>query len=338
MKKIKEKKISLVTGGAGFIGSHIADQLLAMNHKVIILDDLSGGFVRNVNKKAIFIKGSINDNRLVASIFEKYPISYVFHFAAYAAEGLSHFIRKYNYENNLVGSVNLINESIRHEIERFVFASSIAVYGTNRTPMTEELFPMPEDPYGIAKYAIELDLKSAHEMFGMDYTIFRLHNVYGERQNHGDPYRNVIGIFINNIMKGKPMKIFGDGKQTRAFTYIGDVASHIAKSVEMKKTKNEIFNIGSEKPLTVLKLAKAIRKIIGEKAQIEFLLPRNEVMHAFCSHKKIRKVIRFEKSTRLEDGIGKMIAYSKKIGPANPKKFKNIEISRNLPPSWNKLV
>jgi UDP-glucose 4-epimerase len=334
---MKKRKISLVTGGAGFIGSHVADCLLEMGHQVIVLDDLSGGARGNVNKKCLFVKGSVTDEKLLEKIFKENKIDYVFHLAAYAAEGLSHFIRKFNYENNLIGSINLINLSIEHNIKRFVFTSSIAVYGKNQTPMVESLEPRPEDPYGIAKYAIELDLRAAHEMFGLDYTIFRPHNVYGERQNHGDPYRNVLGIFINNIMKGKPVTIFGDGKQTRAFTYIDDVAPYIARSVEIEKTKNEIYNIGADKPYTVLELAEAIGEAMKARSKIKFLPPRNEVVHAYSDHAKIRKAFSIKNTTDLATGIKKMAAWSKKRGPMDPKKFDNVEIMKNMPASWKKI-
>lgn len=335
---MQRKKISLVTGGAGFIGSHVADHLLHMGHKVIVLDDLSGGFRENVHKNCFFIKGSILDEKLLDKIFRENKVGYIFHLAAYAAEGLSHFIRKFNYENNLIGSINLINHAVEHDVKRFVYTSSIAVYGSNQTPMLETLVPQPEDPYGIAKYAIELDLKAAHEMFGLEYTIFRPHNVYGERQNHGDPYRNVLGIFINNIMQNKPLTIFGDGKQTRAFTYINDVAPHIAKSVEIEKAKNQIFNIGADKPYTVLELAKIVGEAMGVKVKIKFLPDRNEVVNAYSSHIKARKFFNFKNAVDLKTGIKKMVKWSKGKGPMSAKKFKNIELTKNMPPSWKKLT
>lgn len=335
---MKKKKTSLVTGGAGFIGSHVADSLIRKGHRVIVLDDLSGGFWENINPKAKFYKGSITNEKLLDKIFAENEIDYVFHLAAYAAEGLSHFIRKFNYENNLIGSMKLINRAVRNKVKHFVFTSSIAVYGTNQTPMAETLVPQPEDPYGIAKYAVEMDLKAAYEMFGLAYTIFRPHNVYGERQNHGDPYRNVLGIFINNIMKGKPMTIFGDGKQTRAFSYIGDVAPYIADSIDISKAKNEIFNIGADKPYSVLKLAETIARAMNIKPKIEFLPMRNEVVHAYSDHSKARKVFGIKKTTDLKTGVQKMVEWSKEIGPKNPKKFRNIEIFENMPPSWRKLV
>ncbi len=332
------KSTSLVTGGAGFIGSHVVDNLITNNHKVIVLDDLSGGFESNINPKAKFYKGSVTNEKILDKIFAENKIDYIYHLAAYAAEGLSHFIRKYNYENNLVGSVNLINRAVNHNVQHFVFTSSIAVYGTNQTPMIESLVPMPEDPYGVSKYAVELDLKAAHEMFGLNYTIFRPHNVYGERQNHGDPYRNVLGIFINNLMKNKPMTIFGNGKQTRAFSYIGDIAPYIARAVEIPKAKNEVFNIGADKPYSILDLVNIIADSMGVEPKIELLLARNEVAHAYSDHSKANKIFGIKKTTDLKIGVKKMVEWSLLAGPKNPKKFKNIEVEKNMPPSWKKLI
>src|SRR5262249_27124532 len=214
--------VALVTGGAGFIGSHVAAELLRKGHAVIVLDDLSGGHQSNVPRGAYFEQGSILDEAKIQALFEKHAIDYVFHLAAYAAEGLSHFIKRFNYQNNLIGSINLINASVNYGVKCFVFTSSIAVYGSAQPPMIEETMPLPEDSYGIAKYAVECELKTSYEMFGLNYIIFRPHNVYGEHQNIGDRYRNVIGIFMNQIMRGQPLTIFGDGSQTRAFTYIDD--------------------------------------------------------------------------------------------------------------------
>lgn len=247
--------VCLVTGGAGFIGAHLVNELVRLGHQVIVLDDLSGGFTENINPKAVFIKVSVTDHELIEKIFTEYKFDYVYHLAAYAAEGLSHFIRRFNYTNNLIGSINLINESIKHKVKCFVFTSSIAVYGSAKPPMKEDMIPDPEDPYGIAKFAVEQDLKSAHEMFGLNYIIFRPHNVYGEYQNIGDRYRNVVGIFMNQLMQNKPLTVFGDGSQTRAFSYIGDMVPVIANAVVNKKAYNQVFNIGADKEYSVNELA-----------------------------------------------------------------------------------
>lgn len=335
---MNQKKISLVTGGAGFIGSHVAEHLLQLDHNVIVLDDLSGGSLNNVPKGAEFIKGSINNENLLDEIFSKYKFNYVYHLAAYAAEGLSHFIRKFNYQNNLIGSINLINRAVKHNIEHFIFTSSIAVYGKNQTPMTETLAPAPEDPYGISKLAVEMDLKAAHEMFGLCFTIFRPHNVYGEKQNFADPYRNVLGIFMNNAMKSKPMTIFGDGQQTRAFTYIDDVAPYIAQTINVPAAKNEIFNIGADKPYAILELVNSIAKAMNVNPDIEHLPARNEVKDAYSDHEKVKKVFNISKHTELNTGVRKMAEWAQQLGPQEPKKFSNIELPINMPPSWKKLI
>ena len=142
----------------------------------------------------------------------------------------------------------------------FVFTSSIAVYGAAQVPMVEGTVPRPIDPYGIAKYAVELDLEEARRTFGLDFVVFRPHNVYGEGQNIGDRYRNVIAIFMSQLLKGEPMTIFGDGEQTRAFTHVADVTPLIARSVERPAVWNQVFNVGADAPCTVNRLAAAVAR------------------------------------------------------------------------------
>jgi len=327
-------KISLVTGGAGFIGAHVTNELIKLGHKVVVLDDLSGGYLENVNNEAVFVEGSVTDDKLVEEIFDKYNFDYVYHLAAYAAEGLSHFIKRFNYTNNLIGSINLINESVKHKIKCFVFTSSIAVYGAGQLPMTEELTPMPEDPYGIAKYAVEQDLKVTKEMFDLDFVIFRPHNVYGEYQNIADKYRNVLGIFMNQLLQEKPLTIFGDGMQTRAFSYIGDVAPYIAKSVEINEAYNHVFNIGADEEYTVKELAETIMKVMETKQELKLLPARNEVVNAYSDHSKAKNIFGISESTSLNDGVTKMVEWVKKHGAKETPKFKNIEILENLPSIW----
>jgi UDP-glucose 4-epimerase len=238
----------------------------------------------------------------------------------------------------VVGSVNLINESVRHDVERFVFTSSIAVYGPNQLPMTEELVPQPEDPYGIAKYSIELDLHAAYEMFGLKYTIFRPHNVYGEHQNIGDKYRNVLGIFMNQIMNDEPLTIFGDGAQTRAFSYIDDVAPTIARSVNFEAAACEVYNIGADKPCTVNELAHVIAAAFGAEPNIRYLPARKEVLHAYASHEKVRSVFGSSDPVPLEVGVGKMAAWARAKGPRTSSAFEGVELEKNLPASWEAVV
>lgn len=331
---------SLVTGCAGFIGSHVADELLKMGHKVVGLDDLSGGLRENVDPRIEFHEGCITNERFINRLFEEYDFDYVFHLAAYAAEGLSHFIKRFNYNNNLIGSVNLINGAVNAgNVKAFVFTSSIAVYGANQVPMTEEMVPMPEDPYGIAKYAVEMDLREAHEMFGLNHVIFRPHNVYGERQNIGDRYRNVIGIFMNQIMQGKPMTIFGDGMQTRAFSYISDVAPVIARSINRPECFNQVFNVGADKPYRVLDLAHTVARAMGVEADITHLDARKEVVHAFSSHDKVQAIFGdLIRNVSLDEGVQRMAEWAKSVGIRSSKKFEAVEVDRNMPPSWRSIV
>jgi len=328
------KMTVLVTGGAGFIGSHVVRHCLGMGHEVVVLDDLSGGFEDHIPEGAIFVKGSVYDEVLVEDLFKQYSFTYVYHLAAYAAEGLSHFIRRFNYNNNLVGSINLINESIKHKVKCFVFTSSIAVYGAGQLPMAETTVPQPEDPYGVSKYAVEMDLKAAHEMFGLNYVIFRPHNVYGENQNIGDKYRNVIGIFMNQIMQGKQLTIFGDGTQTRAFSYIDDVAIPIARCVDLPAAYNQVFNIGADKPYTVNELAEVVSEEFGVKPDIKHLSARNEVLHAYSDHSKAHKVFGDPTGIDLKEGIRRMAAWARRVGARQSQEFDNIEITEKLPDGW----
>jgi len=327
---------SLVTGCAGFMGSHVAEELLGMGHRVVGLDDLSGGFVANNPAGLEFYEGSVCDAAMVDRLFSAHQFDYVFHLAAYAAEGLSHFIKRFNYTNNLIGSVNLINAAVNAgSVRCFVFTSSIAVYGPGQTPMTEAMTPTPEDPYGIAKFAVEQDLAESRAMFGLNHIIFRPHNVYGERQNIGDRYRNVIGIFMNQVMQGQPMTVFGDGGQTRAFTHVSDVAPLIARSVERPACYNETFNIGADTPRTVLELTRIVAEAMGVRPNVRHLEARHEVVHAFSSHAKVRRLLGdLIRDVPLEGGIQRMAAWARATGPRASKRFEGIEVRNNLPPSW----
>ncbi len=326
---------ALVTGAAGFIGSHVVDGCLALGMEVVATDDLSGGFRENVDERAIFRQGDLRDAGFVASLWDEAPFDYVYHLGAYAAEGLSHFVRAFNYRTNLEASVLLVNEAVKHDVRRFVFASSIAVYGAGQTPMTEASTPLPEDPYGISKYAVELDLAAAQHMFGLDYTVFRPHNVYGERQNISDRYRNVIGIFMNALLQGRPMTVFGDGSQTRAFSHVDDVAPIIARSPLVDGARNEAFNIGADEPYSVRELAELIAEALELPPVVEHLDARNEVVHAFSDHAKLHGVFAPDDPVDLPTGLKRMADWVKEQGDRAPVDFPGvIEVERNLPPSW----
>ena len=335
-----DRPVALVTGAAGFIGSHLTRALAAGGRvHVVALDDLSGGFRDNLPADVAFVEGSVTDAPLVADLFRRHRIRYVFHLAAYAAEGLSHFIRRFNYTNNVIGSINLINEAVRHEIECFVFASSIAVYGPIAPPMRETDVPAPEDPYGIAKLSVELDLAAAHRMFGLPYVIFRPHNVYGEYQNLGDPYRNVLGIFMNQIMQGKPMTIFGDGTQARAFSYVGDIVPAIAQSPWAPDAACQVFNIGAEVPCTVNELAKTVAAAMGVPDHpIEHLPARLEVHTAYSDHSKAARIFGARGQTSLDAGVRRMAAWARGGGVRAGQPFEGVEVSRNLPERWRALT
>jgi UDP-glucose 4-epimerase len=329
---------SLVTGGAGFMGSHVAEHLLSMGHKVVILDDLSGGFTENIPAGAIFVQGSIVDHQLVDDLFRKHSFAHVYHLAAYAAEGLSHFIKRFNYNNNLIGSVNLINAAVNCGVKCFVFTSSIAVYGSGQVPMREDTTPIPEDSYGISKLAVEQELRVTHDMFGLNYVVFRPHNVYGERQNVGDRYRNVVGIFMNQLLQGKPMTIFGDGTQQRAFTHISDVAPIIARCVEHPAAMNQIFNVGADIPHSVNHLAVVVAEAMDKSCRIEHLDARNEVKVAFSDHSKAEAAFGKREKVSLETGVQRMAEWVEENGARESSVFDAIEIEHNLPPSWARLA
>jgi UDP-glucose 4-epimerase len=329
------KKV-LVTGGAGFIGSHLADYLLAEGHEVTVLDDLSGGKRENVPQKAEFIQGSIVDPAIADRAVQGKDV--IYHLAAYAAEGLSHFVKRFNLMNNAVGSINLINSAIKHNVPRFLFTSSMAVYGSGNPPFDETHRQNPEDSYGIAKFSVEQELHCSHEMFGLDFVIIRPHNVYGERQFLGDPYRNVIGIWMNRIMQGKPPLIYGDGEQTRAFSYIQDIVPCIARAPFAEGAKNQIINLGSAHSYTLNQLAEMVTVAMGTNIMPQHVQPRKEVKHAYCTTKKSEELLGFEDRTPLKDGLANMAAWAKTVGPMDPIVWESYELTKGLPSFWVNLA
>lgn len=329
------KKI-LITGVAGLLGSNLAEFLIRKNYKVVGIDDCSGGYREFVPKKVKFYELNLLEEKKVFEIFEKEKPDCVFHLAAYAAEGLSPFIRNYNYSNNVICSINIINSCIKYDIKKIIFTSSMAVYGFGNPPFTEEQIPTPIDPYGIAKYAVEQDLKNAKQQFDLNYTIIRPHNVIGINQNIWDRYRNVIGIWIRKVINKEPISIYGDGLQTRAFSDIEFYMSPLEKV--MYDFSEETFNIGADRHFTLLEVANTVKKIsskYGFESSIVHYEPRKEVKHAFCDHTKAKTMLSFNDETDIEKTIEKMFVWA--INQPNRQvEYKNYEIEKNIYSFWRK--
>ena len=324
-----------VTGCAGLLGANYTRHLLANGHHVVGIDDLSGGYKAFVAKgeNFEFRKFNLERRKKVVELFEEHNPDVLVHFAAYAAEGLSPFIRNFNYRNNLICSANLINECIKHDT-KFIFTSSMAVYGEQEPPFTEDKRPQPIDPYGIAKYAVECDLKLAHEQFGLRYNIVRPHNVLGIYQNIWDKYRNVIGIFIRKTLNGQPILVYGDGEQTRAFSDIKYYMEPFDRL--LTEYDGETFNIGADKYFTLNEVADAVQKVgkkYGYEVPIEHGEPRHEVKHAYCDHTKAKSMLQFRDGTNLEELIESMFVWAMKQ-PNRKVKDMEYEITDGIYDYW----
>jgi UDP-glucose 4-epimerase len=300
------KKINiLITGVAGLIGSRMADWIIENKpgYQIIGIDDLSGGYIEYVNSEVIFYKKDIKED--LDYIFQKHKPDYVYHFAAYAAEGLSSFIRQFNYQNNLVATANIVNNCIKYDVKRLIFTSTMAVYGSGNPPFDEDLQPKPIDPYGVAKFACETDIKIAGEQHGLDWCIIRPHNVYGKNQNIWDKYRNVLGIWMNQHMNGKPMTIFGDGEQTRAFSYIDDCLEPFWKCAVNDNTSKQIINIGGTKFYSINQANQILREVI-EGGEVVYKEERHEAKHCFPTYQKSVDLLDYKDTTTLREGLAKM--------------------------------
>ena len=324
-----------VTGCAGLLGANYTRHLLANGHHVVGIDDLSGGYKAFVAKgeNFEFKKFNLERRKKVVELFEEHKPDVLVHFAAYAAEGLSPFIRNYNYRNNLICSANLINECITHKT-KMIFTSSMAVYGDQETPFTEDKRPQPIDPYGVAKYAVECDLKMAETQFGLRYNIVRPHNVLGKYQNIWDRYRNVIGIFIRKTLNNEPILVYGDGEQTRAFS---DIQYYMEPfDILLTEHDGEIFNIGADKFFSLNQVAETVQKIgskYGYDVPIEHGPPRHEVKHAYCDHTKAKNLLKFQDNTKLEELIEDVFVWSMKQ-PKRKVKDMEYEVTDGIYEYW----
>ena len=302
----------LITGVAGLLGSRLADWLVETHPEIEVvgIDDLSGGYRENINEKVEFWQMNLVTHP-IENCFEVHKFDYVFHFAAYAAEGLSPFIRQYNYENNLVATARVINQCIKHDVKRLVFTSTLAVYGHGYGGIFDEnQIPKPIDPYGVAKYGCEMDIQIAGEQHGLDWCIIRPHNVYGIKQNIWDKYRNVLGIWMYQYLNGEPMTIFGDGEQTRAFSYIDDIVEPLWNSAIRPEASKEIINLGGVEEWSINDANKILKKIIGS-GEVVYKEGRHEVKHSIPTFQKSIDILGFEHKTQFENGLNDMWKWAK---------------------------
>lgn len=328
----------LITGVAGLLGSRLADWIIEnTDNEVIGIDDLSGGYINNVNSKVKFHNFNLLDYKKVNSVFEESNIDIVYHFAAYAAEGLSPFIRRYNYENNLLASVNLINSSIKNGVDRFVFASSMSVYGNKYSPpFSEDLQQAPIDPYGVAKFSVEQDLKIAYEQHGLKYTIIRPHNFYGINQNIWDKYRNVLGIWMYQILNNQQPTIFGDGEQTRAFSYVDDSIIPFWNASQRDECIGEIINLGGIKESSINEACNTLIKVTGTDLKPLYLEQRHETKHAYSTWDKSVELLGFQHNIDLEEGLTRMWEWAKEQPNRERFVWPEYELDNGIYEFWKK--
>ena len=337
------KNTVLITGVAGLLGSRLADWIIENQPEttVIGVDDLSGGFEENIHPKVKFWQMNLIEHP-IENIFEVHKIDYVFHFAAYAAEGLSPFIRAYNYDNNLKATARLVNECIKHDVKRLIFTSTLAVYGHGYGGIFDEKQQQaPIDPYGVAKYACEMDIQIAGEQHGLDWCIIRPHNVYGIKQNIWDKYRNVLGIWMFQYLNGMDITIFGDGEQTRAFSYIDDSLEPLWNAAIRPEASKEIINLGGIEEISIIKAAETLVDVLQKEEGIDdFKIPichleaRHEVKHSIPTFQKSIDLLGFEYKTDLKTGLTEMWNWAKKQPMRDRFVWPNYELEKGIYSFW----
>ncbi len=344
---MKNRTKILVTGSAGFMGSHLYDRLFNMGYQVYGVDDLSGGFMRNVSQKRFFTKLDLRDRVKTAAYITKLKPEIIFHLAADATEGRSQFTPFSAMDRNLVAYMNVLIPAIKNGMKKMILTSSMSVYGAQQVPFDEKMEPLPEDIYGISKAAMEKTTRVMANVYGFKYVIIRPHNVYGPRQNLSDPYRNVVGIFINRLLHGKNFYIYGDGKQKRAFSHINDVVPTMVKAAFNKNTEGLVINIGSNSPITLNDLADTV---LGEyfsdgpvpkKFRPSYLPARpQEVKYAYCSHRVAEKFLDFKPKMDLVAGVREMIDWAKPHGPQRFAYLVSLDLEHSsTPKTWKaKLI
>jgi UDP-glucose 4-epimerase len=297
----------LITGGAGFIGSNIADLLIENGYEVVIVDNLSTGKHEFINKKAVFYNKDITDNDLY-EVFEKEKPDYVIHQAAQIDIQKSIKEPVFDAKVNILGTVNLLECSKSYKVKKIIYASSAAVYGDPEYLAIDEKHKVdPISYYGISKHTPEHYFEVYSQLYGLKYTILRYANVYGIRQ---DPKGEggVISIFIDKMLKGERPIIFGDGKQTRDFVYVKDVAK--ANLLALKRGDNEVVNISTNKPTSINELVDLMNKIMNTSLKPIYAEPRKgDIVHSYLDNKKALDVLGWRPEYSLEDGLRETIEY-----------------------------
>ncbi|MEM3011398.1 MAG: SDR family oxidoreductase [Candidatus Bathyarchaeia archaeon] len=298
----------LVTGGAGFIGSHTVDRLLAENFEVTVLDNMRSGRLENIRthigeKNFRFVQGDIRDSCLVKKLVSN--TDYVIHLAALVSVSESIRDPVLTHEVNVNGTLNLLRACIDFDVKRFIYASSCAVYGNaKKLPIKEEHPTKPKSPYGLSKLTAENYVRKYFEEFNLETVCLRYFNVYGPRQVHSE-YSGVISQFLNRIQKSLPLKIFGDGEQTRDFVYVEDVAEANLLALKRSGIAGEIFNIGTGAAISINQLAKMFLEIADKKhLEIRHCEARKgDIRHSVADISKAKKKLGYKPKTHLKDGI-----------------------------------
>jgi UDP-glucose 4-epimerase len=327
----------LVTGAAGFLGSHLSEKLSNMGHDVIGIDNMIGGYEDNVPKNIKFEKIDCCDLEKVKKVMK--GIEVVYHCAATAHEGLSVFSPFEITKNNYLASVAIFSAAVNEKVKRIIFCSSMARYGEQKSPFSEDMNPKPVDPYAISKVASEEVLKNLCDLNNIEWVIAVPHNIIGPRQKYDDPFRNVVSIMINRMMQGKAPIIYGDGEQTRCFSYIDDCLSCLIPMLDQINLNKQIINIGpDEEFVTINKVAEICSNITGVNLNPIYKKDRpKEVKHATCSADKARKLLNYQTTVNLHDGIKKTFEYIEKRGVKPFDYHINIEIDNELTPeTWKK--
>lgn len=330
----------LVTGSTGLVGSSIVDELLSRGEEVYGVDNLSLSSRANLSSGAIsnFTKLDLLDKKATNDYIERIRPEAIFHCAAWAHEGLSQYSPILVTENGINTFLNVIVPAIKSGLKHFVSFSSIAVYGDQMPPFTEDMFKKPDDIYGTCKAYIEDTVRVLANVHDFTFTNLRPYNIYGERQSLTDPYRGVVALFINRIMKDKPLVVYGDGEQKRMFTYIDDIVSCIVDCATNPKAVNETFNIGDGRVRTINELIKTIEEVSGVKVIIEHLEERaQEVKFAYSDISKAKELLGLEIKTPFKIGIRNTWEHAKKIGPQKLIYLDEFELpSSKIPKNWTK--